>query len=70
MDITGREESIVTKQKESSPKQPKNGGVTTKRKTLFNHVAAIYEDQSIGYYDNLSVEDRKSFGIFMIKRFM
>lgn len=44
--------------------------MTVKRKTLFDHVNAIYTDQSIGYYDNLSVENRKSFGIFMINRFI
>lgn len=44
--------------------------MTVKRKTLFDHVNAIYTDQSIGYYDNLSVEDRKTFGIFMINRFI
>lgn len=44
--------------------------MTKKRKTLYNHVDAIYTDQSLEYYDNLSVEDRKSFGIFMINRFI
>ena len=44
--------------------------MTVKRKTLFDHVNAIYTDQSVDYYDNLSVEDRKSFGIFMVNRFI
>ena len=44
--------------------------MTVKRKTLFDNVNAIYTDQSLEYYDNMNVEDRKSVGIFMINRFI
>lgn len=44
--------------------------MTKKRKTLFNHLDAIYTDQSVGYYDSLSVEDRKTYQSFMINRFI
>ncbi|KKN26494.1 hypothetical protein LCGC14_0874100 [marine sediment metagenome] len=39
-----------------------------KRKSLFNHLNAIYTDQSADYYDELSVEDRKTYSIYMINR--
>lgn len=44
--------------------------MTVKRKTLFDHLNAIYIDQSVGYYDSLSVEDRKTYDSFMINRFL
>lgn len=39
-----------------------------KRKSLFDHLNAIFTDQSIDYYDSLSVEDRKTYSIYMINR--
>lgn len=39
-----------------------------KRKTLFNHLNAIYTDQSVDYYDSLSVEDRKTYSTYMVNR--
>ena len=39
-----------------------------KRKSLFDHLNAIFTDQSVDYYDSLSVEDRKTYSIYMINR--
>ncbi len=35
-------------------------------KTPFQHIDAIYSNQRIDYYDNLSDEDKKSFNIYLI----
>lgn len=37
-------------------------------KTVFDHVNAIYQDQSIDYFDNLSESDKKTFNVYMIQR--
>ena len=42
--------------------------MTTTRKSLFDHLSAIYTDQSVNYYDTLSVEDRKTYNVYMISR--
>lgn len=42
--------------------------MTTSKSSLFDHLNAIYADQSIDYWDNLSVENRKSYNVYMINR--
>jgi len=37
-------------------------------KTLFDHLNAIYTDQSIDYFDTLEDADKKSFSAYMINR--
>jgi hypothetical protein len=37
-------------------------------KTLFEHLKAIYENQSVGYFDSLDEADRKTFQPYMINR--
>jgi len=37
---------------------------------LFDHLNHIHEKQTIGYYDNLSEEDKKTFSDYMICRFV
>lgn len=37
-------------------------------KTPFDHVKAIYEDQSLDYFDKLEPADQKSFSVFMVNR--
>lgn len=39
-----------------------------KKKSLFDHVKEIRQNQSIDYFKNLSEEDKKSFNHFMILR--
>jgi hypothetical protein len=39
-------------------------------KTLFDHINQIYVKQDIGYFDNLEEEDRKTYSIYMINRFI
>lgn len=39
-------------------------------RTLFDHLNHIHEKQTIGYYDNLSDEDKKTFNDYMICRFI
>ena len=46
-----------------STKSPKN-----KRKTIFDHVKEIRQNQSPDYFVNLSEDDKKSFNHFMILR--
>src|ERR1035441_5859397 len=46
------------------PKKSNNGGPNGK--TVFSHIDAIYGNQRIDYYDNLSDEDKKSFNIYVI----
>jgi len=36
--------------------------------TLFNHLSAIFENQSIAYFDELSESDRKTYSTYMINR--
>ena len=36
--------------------------------TPFDHVTAIYEDQTTEYFDNLSEADKKAFSIYMVNR--
>lgn len=43
---------------------------TDKTKGLFDHLNAIYLNQSPKYWDNLSETDRKSYSTFMINRFL
>ncbi len=42
--------------------------MTAKKSSMFDHLNAIYADQSIDYYDRLSVENRKSYNIWMLNR--
>ena len=37
-------------------------------KTLFDHVNAIYQDQSLDYFDSLSESDQKTFNVYMVNR--
>ena len=37
-------------------------------KTLFDHLKAIYEDQSLSYFDTLVEADKKSYSAYMINR--
>lgn len=39
-------------------------------KSLFDHLNAIYQDQSISYYDDLSESDRKTYSVYMINRYV
>ena len=41
-----------------------------KRKTLFNHLKAITEVQNPNYWEEISEEDKKTFSIYMINRFL
>ena len=42
--------------------------MTTSKSSLFDHLNAIYTDQSTDYWDILSVENRKSYNVYMINR--
>jgi len=42
----------------------------SKPKTLFDHVNAIYQNQSVTYYDELDDVDKKTFNVYMINRFI
>lgn len=44
--------------------------LTVKKKSLFDHLQAIYVDQSVHYWDDLSVENKKTYSVFMINRFI
>ena len=44
--------------------------VVKKRKTLFNHLKAITEIQSPNYWDEITEEDKKTFSVYMINRFL
>lgn len=39
-----------------------------KKKGLFDHLNAIYLNQSVDYFDKLSLEDKKSYSTYMINR--
>lgn len=39
-------------------------------KTLFDHINAIYTDQSLDYFDKLDESDRKTFSVYMVNRFL
>ena len=41
-----------------------------KPKGLFDHVEAIYTNQRIDYFDNLSDGDKKSYNNYMVNRFL
>lgn len=41
-----------------------------KKRSLFDHLQAVYTDQSVDYWDNLSREDQKTYSVFMINRFI
>jgi len=41
-----------------------------KKKTLFDHINTITGKNDGQYYNNLSVEDRKTFNVYMIHRFL
>lgn len=38
--------------------------------TLFDHLSHIFEVQDVNYYNTLSDEDRKTFSVYMINRFI
>lgn len=38
----------------------------SKQKSIFDHINAVFTDQSVNYYDNLSDADKKSFNTYMI----
>lgn len=40
------------------------------KSSLFDHLNAIYTNQAIDYWDTLSVENRKSYNVYMINRFI
>ncbi len=42
--------------------------MTTSKSSLFDHLNAIYANQSLDYWDTLSVENRKSYNVYMINR--
>ncbi len=39
-------------------------------KTLFDHICAIYQNQKISYYDNLTESDKKTYSTYMVNRFV
>jgi len=39
-------------------------------KTLFDHIDAILKYQNINYFKNLSTEDKKTWNLYMINRFI
>lgn len=41
-----------------------------KPKTLFDHIDAIYTNQRIDYFDNLSDGDKKTYNNYMVNRFL
>jgi len=41
-----------------------------KKKTLFDHLNAIYADQRLSYWDELEDSDKKTYSTFMINRFL
>lgn len=41
-----------------------------KKKTLFDHIKQITSTSDTKYYDNLSEEDKKTFNVYMINRFL
>lgn len=41
-----------------------------KAKTIFNHIKQLTSKKDIQYFDNLSVEDSKSYNVYMINRFL
>lgn len=49
---------------------PRKATKSEKRKGLFDHLNAIYLNQSVDYFDKLSPEDRKSYSSYMINRFI
>jgi hypothetical protein len=44
--------------------------MTAKPKKLFDHLNAIYADQTAGYFDGLDDVERKDFNTYMINRFL
>ena len=41
-----------------------------KKKTLFDHINQITRNSDSNYYDNLSEEDKKTYSVYMIHRFL
>jgi hypothetical protein len=41
-----------------------------KPKSLFDHINALYEDQRITYFEDLTDSDKKSYDRYMINRFL
>lgn len=48
----------------------KNNSSKESTKSLFDHINAIYTDQRIDYFTNLSDADKKSYSIYMVNRFL
>lgn len=44
--------------------------VAKKVKGLFDHINAIYQDQSLDYWDKLDESDRKTYSTYMVNRFL
>ena len=42
----------------------------TKPKTLFDHIDAIYTNQRVDYFDNLSDGEKKTYNNYMVNRFL
>ena len=57
---------MTRKAKKPTTPKPKQPG----KKGLFDHLRAIQEDQSLGYYDGLTVDERKTYNIFMLNRLL
>lgn len=43
---------------------------TIKKRSLFDHIKAITGEQDPNYFDKLSVEDKKTFSVYMINRYL
>lgn len=41
-----------------------------KKKTLFDHINQITKNSDSNYYDNLSDEDKKTYSVYMVHRFL